>query len=74
MPQNKKNSHPFQANVFVINYLHLYQMDFTYEVIRDQNLDPTAQWWVRIIRYKSKFVKTYNLGCKVWYYGSYIWK
>jgi hypothetical protein len=41
-----KFSHLFQANVFLINYLHCDWMDFTYDVIEDQNFDPIVQRWV----------------------------
>jgi hypothetical protein len=42
-----KFSHLFQASVFVINFLHLCQMDFTYKVIADITFDPIAQGWVK---------------------------
>jgi hypothetical protein len=35
--------HLFQASVFLINYLRCHWMDFTYDVIEDQNFDPIAQ-------------------------------
>jgi hypothetical protein len=42
-----KFSHLFQASAFLINYLHSLWMDFTYDVIEDQNFDPIAQRWAR---------------------------
>ncbi len=42
-----KFSHLFQASVFVINFLHLCQMDFMYKVIADITFDPIAQGWVK---------------------------
>jgi len=36
----------FQASVILTNYLHCCQINLTYKVIRDQNLDPTTQRWV----------------------------
>ncbi len=41
-----KNLHLFQAIVILTNYLHCHQINFTYKVIRNQNLDPTTQRWV----------------------------
>jgi hypothetical protein len=41
-----KKFHLFQANVIFINYLHCHQINLTYKVIKDKNLDPTTQRWV----------------------------
>jgi hypothetical protein len=38
-----KYTHLFQTITFLINFLHMRCMDFTFEVVGDQNLDPTTR-------------------------------
>jgi len=42
-----KHSHLFQAAIFLTNTLRKKCMDLTYEVIHDQNVNPTAHGWAR---------------------------
>jgi hypothetical protein len=41
-----KYSHLFQVVAFLIKFLHLRCMNLTYEVIVDQDVNPTPHSWV----------------------------
>jgi hypothetical protein len=41
-----KHSYLFQPTIFLTNILHKRCMDFTYEVICDQNVNPIAHDWI----------------------------
>ncbi len=39
----------FQIAILITNFIHMKCMDLTYEVIGDQNVDPTTQNWTKDI-------------------------